>query len=803
MSDIVPGSKPKKATRKRGKRAPDATETPVPERAIDPTKQSSRHLQPRTAEDIANEQTAEQLALRIWAAVVAQNALSAMSALIDELIQSHLLDDDDEDADESGLDADKKREKEIFDEAIADALDRHPDFNSVNELPPNSDSDVARDAEQLKNALAKCAIGATKFRERFPRAQLIRMVKRDLEILFKKDPRYREHAREDVPGSDVKAYGSRGRTSSKGTFARADYDGLVALLTGRWIRVAKDRIDPVAWSHRFGLERNTESQRWRHHFLITARNGQQSSFWFSREDLAGNGQPALRALMRAGARIVWREGVRKALVQFLHFKPQCEIIRMPRVGWAKVGSRWIFVRPDEVIAAPGMSATKNVKYELDATAIRHGLHVAGTTAAWAAEIAEPLRGNSNIALAFATFFAAPLLRWASEPGGGNHFCGKSSIGKTMASAFGQSIYGWPHELADDTVGVTWAGSEAGFDAFALARSDIGLALDEITRAKRNTAEQVVYTLASGVKGPRATSSGGLRETAHANVLVLSTGERSLVEFIGTSLQEGARKRLADVPAEVQAGSAFEKISSDRIHSASKPLFDAMKRQHGAVGRDWQRYLVGLGPDQIKAQLSQHRKAFLALAEVHAVDKKAHPQVRAVVNRFALFAAALRMAIAAKLLPWTNEETDAGIVACMGRWVAQRGNLDTAGEIVRAAQQVERELVRGLADRFIHIDEIDRKWVPISEDDKFRQRTPELFDGYAKPDRILVNPEAWRRRCNGFNPSDIARQFEQRGVLIVGGGGKMSRAEQVVGGTHRFYVLVRSKLQHSNTPTPET
>src|SRR5262245_10576109 len=121
---------------------------------------------------------------------------------------------------------------------------------------------------------------------------------------------------------------------------------------------------------------------------------------------------------------------------------------------------------------------------------------------------------------------------------------------------------------------------------------------------------------------------------------------------------------------------------------------------------------------------------------------------------------------------------------MGRWVAQRGNLDTAGEIVRAAQQVERELVRGLDDRFIHIDEIDS-------------------DGYAKPDRILVNPEAWRRRCNGFNPSDIARQFEQRGVLIVGGGGKMSRAEQVVGGTHRFYVLVRSKLQHSNTPTPET
>src|SRR5262249_9538611 len=32
------------------------------------------------------------------------------------------------------------------------------------------------------------------------------------------------------------------------------------------------------------------------------------------------------------------------------------------------------------------------------------------------------------------------------------------------------------------------------------------------------------------------------------------------------------------------------------------------------------------------------------------------------------AAALRMAIEATLLPWTVEESDAGIIACMRRWV---------------------------------------------------------------------------------------------------------------------------------------
>ena len=97
------------------------------------------------------------------------------------------------------------------------------------------------------------------------------------------------------------------------------------------------------------------------------------------------------------------------------------------------------------------------------------------------------------------------------------------------------------------------------------------------------------------------------------------------------------------------------------------------------------------------------EAFLALPEVATVIEKAHPQVRAVVNRFALYAAALRMAIEAGLLPWTIENADAGIVACMQRWAAQRGNVDEAGEIVRAACQIEADLVAGMNDgRFIHI-----------------------------------------------------------------------------------------------------
>src|SRR5258707_10629376 len=93
----------KRAGRKRTKRAPVTPENTPPKRVADFGKQS-RHLQPRTAEDIANEQTIEQLALRIWAAMVAAKILNDMAALMDELLESHLLDDDDEEADEGWLD---------------------------------------------------------------------------------------------------------------------------------------------------------------------------------------------------------------------------------------------------------------------------------------------------------------------------------------------------------------------------------------------------------------------------------------------------------------------------------------------------------------------------------------------------------------------------------------------------------------------------------------------------------------------------------------------------------------------------
>ena len=122
-------------TRRPGRKKPrggsETTENKVPKHATNPAGQSaSPQLRLRTAEDVSKAQTVESLALRIWTAMVAEKVLSGMSALMDELLESHLLDDDDEEADEGWLDDHHKREKKLLDEAIADGLDKYPDINA-------------------------------------------------------------------------------------------------------------------------------------------------------------------------------------------------------------------------------------------------------------------------------------------------------------------------------------------------------------------------------------------------------------------------------------------------------------------------------------------------------------------------------------------------------------------------------------------------------------------------------------------------------------------------------------------------
>ena len=345
------------------------------------------------------------------------------------------------------------------------------------------------------------------------------------------------------------------------------------------------------------------------------------------------------------------------------------------------------------------------------------------------------------------------------------------------------------------------------------RNHAGLFLDELQRVPRENRSivvQMIYALTQVQKARGG--SWRLQGDGAGQVFLLSSGEDPIAAFVGKGEdREGRERRMPDIPAEVQDGSAFETIDRDVLRERLPAFYKAMTTQcHGAPGRDWQMWLVELGAMKIKAQIDRERLMFLALPQVQDIERRAQPQLRSIIRRFALYAASLHMAIEANVLPWTFEEADTGLIACLERWVKRRGNTDAATVRLEFIADFLRRLAEDLFDHFIHIQKVKGRFVPATDSDMAKQQgPPEAYDGYVKDDLVLIRPEAWLKRCAGANHMEIAKHLHTKGILLVNEkDGKFSKTVQTIGRSDRFYVVRRTALvplgtsDTSDTPDPE-
>jgi hypothetical protein len=258
----------------------------------------------------------------------------------------------------------------------------------------------------------------------------------------------------------------------------------------------------------------------------------------------------------------------------------------------------------------------------------------------------------------------------------------------------------------------------------------------------------------------------------------------------------------------QDGSAFETIDRDALRERVPTLYTAMiKQYHGAPGRDWQRWLVELGAAKIKERIDQERAAFLALPDVQDIMRRAQAHLRSIIHRFALYAASLHMAIEANVLPWTFEEANKGLIACLERWVKQRGNTDPAKARSQFIADFLSKLADDLSDGFIHIHKVKGRFVRAMDSDTAKQeKAPEAYDGYVKEGLLLIRPEAFVKRCAGADHVEIAKHLHATGVLLANEkDGKFSKTAQTIGRSERFYVMRLTALvppDTSDTPDPE-
>jgi putative DNA primase/helicase len=142
------------------------------------------------------------------------------------------------------------------------------------------------------------------------------------------------------------------------------------------------------------------------------------------------------------------------------------------------------------------------------------------------------------------------LKRCNAEGGGVHFTGDSSIGKTAAIVAACSTWGGANYLR------SWRATANGMEGAAAMFNDGLLALDEISECDPRDVGAIVYALANGYGKQRANRSGGARSVTRWRCFVLSSGERT----IPTHMAEGGRRakagqsvRLLDVPVSGQFG----------------------------------------------------------------------------------------------------------------------------------------------------------------------------------------------------------------------------------------------------------
>lgn len=544
-------------------------------------------------------------------------------------------------------------------------------------------------------------------------------------------------------------------------------------------RIAKTRIDHDALSYD-----TTPQQNWQHRYLVTGETGEQFVD-ISKMHLGKDASRAINELLRRGVHIVESKEARQHLAKFLRYRPSKRIIRTPQTGWNDIRGRWVFVLPDETA---GDTGKLHVILDGASRSDDYGLARRGTSDQWREQIAVPLVGNSNVVLAVGLSLAGPLLRWAEEPPGGFHFHGISKGGKTILGAIYQSIWGKPYKpgAGANTFGYSWESTANRLGERAILRTDLGLYLDEIGIGDPRAIAIAIYKLAGGIEKGRFG-----RAERDFSILFLSTGELSLAEFLPHA-KPGQLVRLVDIPAIVQDASVFETIPKGEIAAAGKQYYGATDKLYGAIGYDWLRCLAAIPPSTITERLSKYRDAWLALPQVIESMDQAHPQLVSVVNRFAFVAAALAFAIKEKILPWKTADTNAGIVACMQRWLDQRGNRDTSVELLREIERRRKTIAATIDDRFIRLTVKKGRLVPASDAERHKTEGAGAFDGHikVKDGRILVKPEAWQRWWAGLNVEEVNKFLLKAELLIPDRAGKASRSEVVKSGEPpaRFYVL---------------
>ena len=478
------------------------------------------------------------------------------------------------------------------------------------------------------------------------------------------------------------------------------------------------------------------------------------------ELLRAAGEELRGALLSMGVEI--DPAARNQLANYIQARPpKRRICCALQVGWSGDS----FVLPERVI---GPNAADVIFQSADVS--RDEIATAGSLEQWQTMISQRAPGNPLLALALSCAFAGPLLAKCNAEGGGIHFIGDSSTGKTTLLEAACSVWGGPQYRR------SWRSTSNGMEGAAARFNDSLLALDEISECDPREVGAIVYALGNGTGKQRASRTGAARGVTRWRCFVLSSGERS----IATSMQEGGYRvkagqsvRLLDIPAARKYGAWDELHGLANGTQFSDAIKSASGKHFGHAGRAFLEKLTFDSQD-FCARLD-------ALKALPEFTQGGEGQDKRAAGRLAVVALAGELATEYGLTGWPAGEATNAAVQAFKAWQGERGQgNDEKRQIIERVQSfIDRH-----GDARFSNTQADQ-YAPVVRDRAgwWRDSGPP-FQPWRE---YLFTADGLREALKGFDFNRALDELERAGVVPkAGADGKRSRLVKIDGRALRLY-----------------
>lgn len=561
-------------------------------------------------------------------------------------------------------------------------------------------------------------------------------------------------------------------------------DGFMLDGDGLWYQKGENGL-PIHIASAFmvrGLARDPNGHGWGVVLTWKDRDGQHHLAVFPLADLMGEGADVFRPLLSGGLSIS-RKGMRLLKEFLLGLNCDMRVRLVKQTGWCGGA----FVLPTRTI---GDAGGEDVMFDGRADAARYAIK--DPLPDWIETVAALCAGNTRLVFACCVAFAGPLNDLLLGEGGGFHFVGSSSLGKTTLVVVAGSVYGGGGRAGFVH---SWHATENGLESIARAHSGTVLIVDEIGQADGRSIGRTIYMLINGMPKARATRDAELKSQPHWRAMMLSSGELGLADKIGESggkARAGQLARMVDVPADAGRGhGAFEDTKGMDAAAFAEVLKNAALRTYGTAGPA---FIEGLAVDPAgyeKAARKPIRDITSKLLEgIPPSDGQAHR----VAARFALVAVAGELAREILKLPWAEGEAERAAAVCFDDWRSTRGG-EGPGELVAAMAAIRAATERHGESRFRNLDPLH---LPEPED-TIRQNAIRDLLGY----RFMHSGEwvwgftatGWEEVVGGVGrPSTIAKMLAETEALVAGADRAHRFSKRIGDRTYNLIAVKASALE---------